>query len=315
MEKTQKYIDFLDISPFVRYAHHMPDANKENHIIPWRYIYDYEFIFVAQGCMEVQTDTESYMLDANTIHIMPPLVWHRRLIPDGQFCNYYSVHFDFLTTDRENDFSPEDTYISNCNKHNIKAVPVDEKLYQRTLYVLGDIEIPKKLHISDPIAYTEVLNRIITAAKEKAFAYEIDLKCNMLMLLKQILSDVRLHISIKGSGNTENLSAITQYILDNYQTDIDFNSLCHMYGCSYSHFRKLFKLYSGKTPNEFLIDVRIQKAVELLYTRQYSVTDVAFMVGYTDSSYFSRVFRKRKGCSPTDFVYQNDQTSIGKPTE
>ncbi len=55
MEPSCRYIDFLDISPFVRYAHHMPDANKDNHVIPWRYIYDYEFIYVVQGSMEVQT--------------------------------------------------------------------------------------------------------------------------------------------------------------------------------------------------------------------------------------------------------------------
>ncbi len=183
---------------------------------------------------------------------------------------------------------------------------MDEKLLRRPLYVLGNIEMPQKMHITDPIAYTEILNRIINATKEKAFAYEIDLKCNMLMLLKQILNDVRLHVISKNTSSTDNLSAITQFILGNYQTAINFDALCHMYGYSYSNFRKLFKRYSGKTPNEFLTDVRIQKAVELLYTQQYSVTDIAFMVGYADSSYFSRIFRKHKGCSPTEFVRNND---------
>lgn len=54
--------------------------------------------------------------------------------------------------------------------------------------------MPKKLHISNSVAYTELLNHIVTASTEKAFAYEIDLKCYMLMLIKQILMDVRLHV-------------------------------------------------------------------------------------------------------------------------
>ncbi|MFR1434473.1 MAG: AraC family transcriptional regulator [Acutalibacteraceae bacterium] len=304
-------INFLDISPYVRFAHYTSDADKDNHIVPWRYIYDYEFIYIVRGSMEVQTDDETYTLNADDIHIMSPHIWHRRSIPNDQTCDYYSVHFDFLIMGEENDFSPEETYLRHCNKKNLRSAPVDERLYHRPLYVLGNIEMPKKLHISNSVAYTELLNHIVTASTEKAFAYEIDLKCYMLMLIKQILMDVRLHVISKNSNSQANLAAITQYILDNYQTNINFETLCHMYGYSYSNFSDLFKRYSGKSPHKFLTEVRIEKAAELLYSKQFSVTDIAFMVGYTDSSYFSRIFRKYKGCSPSAFINNSPRETNG----
>ena len=301
MNPAHTSISFLDISPIVRYAHHLCKATPDNHIIPWRYIYDYEFIFVVQGCLEVQTKNETYVLHANDIHIMSPRVWHRRCIPDGQSCNYYSIHFDFLSLGSENDFSPEEVYISQCNRHNHDTAPVDEKLIRRPLYVLGNIELPKKLQVSASITYIEILKRIVESYTEKPFAYEIDIKADMLKLLKQILNDVRSHV-ISNDHTSKHLASIAQFVLDNYQTSVDFKQLCHIYGYSYENFRKLFKRHSGKTPNEFLTDVRIQKAVEFLYTKQYSITEIAFMVGYSDSSYFSRLFRKHKGVSPSEFV-------------
>lgn len=301
MEAQKKTLDFLDISPYVRYAHRCLKADKNNHQIPWRYIYDYEFLYIAGGCINLMTENDSYMLEANEIHIIPPMVWHRMDIPDGKSCSYYSVHFDFINLGRENDFSPEEIYIARCNA-DMKAAPVDEKLLRRPLCVLGSLQLPKKMPINDPIAYTVLLNSMIQTQAEKNFAYEIDLKCNMLLLLKQILNDVRLRIVGTADSRTDNLSAITQYVLDHYGEQISFDAISHIYGYSYSNFRKLFKQKSGKSPNEFLTDVRIEKAVELLYSRKYTVSEISFMVGYEDSAYFSRVFRQKKGCSPSSYV-------------
>ena len=202
---------------------------------------------------------------------------------------------------QENDFSPEEIYIARCNA-DLETAPVDERLLRRPLCLLGSMELPRKMRINDPIAYTRILNDIIQTQSEKNFAYEIDLKCSMLSLLKQILSDVRLRIIGQADSRMDHMSAITQYVLDHYSEPISFEAIARIYGYSYSSFRKLFKQKSGKSPHEYLTDLRMEKAVELLYSRKYTVGEVAFQVGYDDSAYFSRVFRQKKGCAPSAYI-------------
>lgn len=66
-------------------------------------------------------------------------------------------------------------------------------------------------------------------------------------------------------------------------------------------YRKL-KSLTGMSPNEFIRDVRIKKACILLQRSDLQVSDVAYMVGFTDPKYFSLIFKKEKGVSPTKYI-------------
>lgn len=132
MKEEKRTLDLLDISPYVRYAHACIDAVDKWHQIPWRCIYDYEFLFVAAGHLAVVTETETQELSENEIYIVPPLRYHTIKIPYGSTCTYYSVHFDFIDLGRENDFSPEEIYIADCNR-NLEQAPMNERLVKRWL--------------------------------------------------------------------------------------------------------------------------------------------------------------------------------------
>lgn len=72
----------------------------------------------------------------------------------------------------------------------------------------------------------------------------------------------------------------------------------------YDYLRKLFKKEVGVTPLEYLIRVRMKKAETILsaMSGDYSVAEIARLCGYDDALYFSRVFKKSFGCSPTAFA-------------
>ncbi len=70
------------------------------------------------------------------------------------------------------------------------------------------------------------------------------------------------------------------------------------------HMRRLFREQTGKTPHEYLAHLRIKTAKKLLASRKvsnYSVTEIAEMVGFHDVSYFSRIFKKATGISPGEY--------------
>ena len=78
--------------------------------------------------------------------------------------------------------------------------------------------------------------------------------------------------------------------------------MSHIANLSPYHFIRVFKAETGKTPYEFLLEIKVEKAIELIKARKYTITEIAMMCGFTSSSHFSNVFRKIKGISPTDFI-------------
>jgi two-component system response regulator YesN len=73
---------------------------------------------------------------------------------------------------------------------------------------------------------------------------------------------------------------------------------------SASHFSVVFSQESGQTFKEFLTEIRIKKAKELLRTTPLRSADIAYQVGYNDPHYFSSVFKKHTGYSPIEFRSQ-----------
>ena len=74
------------------------------------------------------------------------------------------------------------------------------------------------------------------------------------------------------------------------------------------HMRRLFREEYGKTPHEYLTELRIRSAKKLLSARNlsnYSVTAVCMMVGFSDVSYFSRIFKKHTGLTPSEYFEKN----------
>ena len=66
-------------------------------------------------------------------------------------------------------------------------------------------------------------------------------------------------------------------------------------------YRKL-KSLTNLSGNEFIKNVRLKKAVQLLESENYNVSEIAYKVGFSDPPYFSRIFKKQYGKSPSDYV-------------
>ncbi|MDU5950181.1 MAG: AraC family transcriptional regulator, partial [Paenibacillus macerans] len=102
--------------------------------------------------------------------------------------------------------------------------------------------------------------------------------------------------------NVQNVIGKTQeYILGNYHKDLSIDEVAELAGLSISHFCLLFKQVSGYTFLEYLTQCRIEKAKFILKNSHVKVYQVAPMVGYQDPRYFTQVFKKVTGMTPTEF--------------
>lgn len=91
------------------------------------------------------------------------------------------------------------------------------------------------------------------------------------------------------------------YIESNFHKDISLDELAGELGISSYYFSKLFKEEKGEGFVEYLTKRRVDEAKELLKSPEHSIKEVGIACGYTDPNYFSRIFKKATGMTPTEY--------------
>ncbi len=91
------------------------------------------------------------------------------------------------------------------------------------------------------------------------------------------------------------------YIQKNYMKDISLDEVSREVNISPYYFSKLFKDETGEGFVEYITNMRIEKAKELMAEGDYTMKEICQMVGYTDPNYFSRAFKKNVGVTPTEY--------------
>lgn len=98
-------------------------------------------------------------------------------------------------------------------------------------------------------------------------------------------------------------SAINYLHTNIFNCDLKVDDLHLVCGMSDTYFRKIFKTNFGATPQEYIINKRLSQAQSIILNGDYnSIGEVALSVGYSDALYFSRIFSKKYGVCPTEFI-------------
>lgn len=99
----------------------------------------------------------------------------------------------------------------------------------------------------------------------------------------------------------EEIDKATMYFNEHYSEDISIDEYAQNNHVSVSWFIRNFKQCTGSTPMQYILSKRIYNAEILLHDSTYNVTEIAEIVGYDNPLYFSRIFKKVKGISPSEY--------------
>ena len=91
------------------------------------------------------------------------------------------------------------------------------------------------------------------------------------------------------------------YLLAHAAEEIDLEALASELGMSYSRFRNLFRKHTGSSPRKYQLDIRMNRAMELLRESERNVSEIAEVLGFSSVYYFSRLFKQRTGKTPVEF--------------
>lgn len=128
-----------------------------------------------------------------------------------------------------------------------------------------------------------------------------------LFSMNEVLNQVEVALSHNkrlGSQASRTVRQAMAYIHEHFAELISRSDLAGRLAVSDRYLTRCFHEEMGITPVTYLNRYRIRKARELLVTRTFSITEVAQMVGFSDSNYFGRVFRQEMGIAPSDYFKQ-----------
>ncbi|WP_232238746.1 response regulator [Paenibacillus forsythiae] len=113
--------------------------------------------------------------------------------------------------------------------------------------------------------------------------------------------DIELWGDQPAASDAANFKQVEAFIQTRYAEDISLQLLAAQFHVSEAHFSRLFRKATGTTFIDYLTQVRMEKAMELLCSPDSRIYEVSLAVGYQDSRYFSQLFRKATGKTPTEF--------------
>ena len=231
-----------------------------------RVISEYQLIYITQG---EGTFESQHFLSApvipGTIFLLFPGEWHRYFPNSNQGWTEYYLGF-------------RGDYIDNLVKQNFLNV-------EKPLFDIG---------IKDSIL--QLFAETFELVKEERSGYQQIASSNLINILGKTLFHSSNNYFDK---ETEDLVRESRQLLaEQVSGDVDWDKLSNSLGISYSKFRKTFKSYAGMPPGQYLLQLKVSKARELLLQTNMPLKTIADTLGFRDQYYFNSLFRQKTGLSP-----------------
>jgi AraC-like DNA-binding protein len=287
--------DFFSGYSFVPYVSFVI---KRINFVGWkvreRTIEDHELVLISEGKGALKSGKLHYPCKRGTILYLHENFWHSIEADLETPITFYSVHFSFARARH----TPENwSYHQDINYY-LKDRKSTGKVWSfRTRYDLLPFDHAYNTANLDKIQDCFIaLNRTYY---EKKVGYELRLNVLLLELLDILF--IETHFPPDKASNTDKLKAAVGYIQEHYTQTIRLEKLARHLGISESRLIILFKKNTGKTPINYINQVKVNHAKDLLLNSNKTIKETAFELGFQDEFYFSRVFKKLEGISPRDF--------------
>lgn len=150
------------------------------------------------------------------------------------------------------------------------------------------------------IEFMEVFVQLIDTFKHEGIAYRQIASCLVIQLLGLVYASALMKdkTQLKKERVVQN---IQMYMHKNWSEKINFRELATRHNVGYEWFRKSFKKVVGCSPSQYLQQLKIEKASQMLRQTSLTIAEIAYEVGYESEFYFSRMFKQKTGLSPSEY--------------
>ena len=154
---------------------------------------------------------------------------------------------------------------------------------------------------------------LASVADEPGYEFQVrsDLS-RLVFLLCRHCPPERKGLSDKALRDSERIKAMLQFIQENYGEELTTEKIAKSAAISDSECLRCFRAMVGTTPIQYVKQLRVQKAAELLASTDRKIADIGALCGFQEMSYFAKTFRALKGCTPSAYRAEKREDGLKK---
>ena len=246
----------------------------------------FEMVYVKKGSVVFEIASQEVNIGPNDIIIIKPNQPHRFSVRSSAGCEFIVLNFKFVDH-MNNEFS---------------EISLGEFLN----FIKGKETGPFfTLKVSQKNEVITLLNRILKERENSEIGSEFLNYLLVMELFVMISRALKMEWENSIKGKTLKLKELIQvsinYIKNNFERDISIRDIAKFAFLSPSYFTRVFKEEVGLTPINYLMNVRIERAKELLQGTELKISDIALNVGFSNQQRFNEIFKKHTKMTPTQY--------------
>ena len=257
-------------------AYYRVDAQYPQYVMPLHWHRELEIVAVRRGRLRIFLNNTAYEMVPGDILFIGSGVLHRA---EPEDCLYECVVFDPNLLGRR------------LQEHALPLLSGEREI--RAFFPAAEREIQ------------ETVTQLCTQMEQRQPHYQLAVHGALARLLYLLYAGDHIHSperAGRGGHQAEIVARVVRYIDENYREKITLQTMADRAAVHEKYLCRIFKEFTGRTPIDYVNQLRIDQACIDLTLHHKNVTEAALDVGFTDVSYFTKLFNRTKGVTPREYA-------------
>lgn len=241
-----------------------------------------EIIYVEKGTLYLSIDKTAYIGTTGSIFIVNSQQIHEMSVTEADTV-YYTILFPLTSL----------LFQSSDTANMTLLTPLAEQTMQFTTDLSAS---------PNHAVYETLLKELIHIYSAKKTAYQLGTKSYLLTLIYLLYSHGNIHESKKDFTYNKLHREILYYINENYIESLSLEQIAERFHMAPKYFSRYFKNNFHTSFTEYMIHLRLERAITLLNTTDLTITEIALQSGFSSCSYFNKCFKKTFGKAPKQYL-------------
>lgn len=253
----------------------------------------FEMVYIKSGNGVFEIGEQNVSVGSNDIVIIKPNQSHKLSVESEDGCDFIVLYFKFI----------------DQTEHTLSEVSLGDFINFVSGKESGSFIKLKVSHKNDIII---LLNRILKEQTNEQLGSDL---LNYLMLMelfvlisRALKAEWENSIKNKSPKIKELMQSAIQFVHNNFEREISITDIAKYVFLSSSYFTRAFKENTGMSPMQYLLNIRIKRACELLRETDQKVGEIALSVGFSNQQRFNDIFKKQTNMTPMQ--YRNSAKNI-----
>jgi AraC-like DNA-binding protein len=283
--------EFLHTCPILPYIRQADCPVRPPYRLGERRLLDYLLVYVESGRFELTIDEDQYVLHAGDYGLIQPNRLHtfsgltETITPYAHFDIFYSPHRaeSFPTRQGQTDLSAY------------------HELMQPALDQFIDIQIPNVFRPSNPLVFRDMFIKAIQLWQEPNPLQQQEASILIAQVILQLLREFG-QMETRTTNYSDRFPEwIRSYLSFHLADPLSVQTMAERARLSPSRFATLFRHHFGISPHQYLLNMRIDHAKDLLLRSERTIEQIAQYCGFADIYHFSKVFKQHTGLAPSHY--------------